>query len=128
GSEHPADLDQALEADRLLTIAQLDLVLPARIPASLGGLPPISASFTGRDESLEALLALLAPVSTDGQPPPTVPDVVVTSVSGMAGVRKTELVLQAASIALNRDWFPGGALYVDLFGYDDAKRLEPGQV
>ncbi|GAA3124181.1 ATP-binding protein [Streptosporangium carneum] len=54
--------------------------------------------------------------------------VVVTAVGGMGGVGKTELALQAAHTALRMGWFPGGALFADLFGYDSARRLDPDQV
>ncbi|MFJ9819423.1 tetratricopeptide repeat protein [Streptomyces sp. NPDC101151] len=37
----------------------------------------------------------------------------------MGGVGKTALVLEAAHQACARGWFPGGALFVDLRGYDD---------
>ncbi|ROT31904.1 tetratricopeptide repeat protein [Micromonospora sp. HM5-17] len=48
----------------------------------------------------------------------------VSAVAGMAGIGKTELVLQAASRALRTPgWFPGGVLFVDLFGYDSDRRL-----
>jgi hypothetical protein len=51
------------------------------------------------------------------------------AVGGMGGIGKTELVLHAAGIALGRGWFPGGVLFVDMFGYDPdpANRLDAGQ-
>ncbi|WP_234441827.1 NB-ARC domain-containing protein, partial [Streptomyces sp. WM6386] len=55
-------------------------------------------------------------------------DCVAHVVTGMPGVGKTELVLQAADRALRREgWFPGGVLFVDLFGYDPERRLPPEQ-
>ncbi|MEU1785096.1 tetratricopeptide repeat protein [Streptomyces sparsogenes] len=39
---------------------------------------------------------------------------------------KTELAVQTAVRALRSPgWFPGGALFIDLFGYDDQRRLTP---
>ena len=46
---------------------------------------------------------------------------------GLAGIGKTELAIQAARTALDRGWFPGGVLFVDIFGYDPARSLDPGQ-
>lgn len=94
--------------------------LPARITPALAGLPAATPSFTGRDEELEALLAALAPGSAEQDA------VLVSAVAGLAGVGKTELVLKAARQALEKEgWFPGGVLFVDLFGYDTALRLPP---
>ncbi|MFI5983628.1 tetratricopeptide repeat protein [Streptomyces sp. NPDC051555] len=79
----------------------------------LAGLPARSRTFTGREEDVRALLALLAP---GGGAPGTSP---VRAVVGMAGVGKTELVLQAAECALREPgWFPGGFLFADLAGHD----------
>lgn len=82
------------------------------IPQALAGLPAASTRFAGRDR--ERLV--LQSVWTRGG------DCVV--VSGLAGVGKTELVLQAA----HASEFPGGVLFVDLQGYDDARRMSPEQV
>ncbi|GAA1014348.1 hypothetical protein Aple_079770 [Acrocarpospora pleiomorpha] len=97
--------------------------LPPQVTPALSGLPAGSAAFTGRDRDLQAVLEPLAPrPDSDG-----VPTVAVTAVGGLAGVGKTELAVQAAHAALARGWFPGGVLFVDLFGYDDARRLDPSQ-
>ncbi|WP_181799524.1 tetratricopeptide repeat protein [Kitasatospora acidiphila] len=46
--------------------------------------------------------------------------------AGLAGVGKTELVVQTATRALREpDWFPGGVLFVDLLGYDPERSLAP---
>jgi hypothetical protein len=48
----------------------------------------------------------------------------VSAVAGMPGVGKTALVLHAAHQALREEgWFPGGVLFVDMFGYDPDRRL-----
>src|SRR6185312_7518202 len=84
------------------------------------GLPPGTASFTGRDSDMAAVLSTLAP------PPAQVP---IAAIGGMGGVGKTELAIQAARTALARGWFPGGVLFADLRGYDPdpALRVDPSQ-
>ncbi|MBI0374989.1 tetratricopeptide repeat protein [Streptomyces albiflaviniger] len=68
---------------------------------------------------MEQALAALAPAAPDE----TAGTVVVT---GLAGMGKTELVLQAAHRALREEsWFPGGVLFVDLHGYDAKRRVSP---
>lgn len=90
--------------------------LPHTITRALSGLPDGSPAFTGREGQVEELLEALAP----GQGPQ---EAVLTAVAGLAGVGKTELVVQTAARALEQPgWFPGGVLFVDLFGYD-AERL-----
>jgi tetratricopeptide (TPR) repeat protein/nucleoside phosphorylase len=75
-------------------------------------LPPRRRGFTGRSEQLEALLELLDPGAD-------VDAVVVSAVAGLAGVGKTALALEAARIAIERGWFPGGDLFLDLHGYGE---------
>ncbi|MBC6459943.1 ATP-binding protein [Actinomadura sp. HBU206391] len=104
----------------------ITLRLPAPVPPALAGLPPGSAAFTGRDAELAEVLETLAPGGESGGPAAVV--VTAAAVGGLAGVGKTELAVQAARAALSRDWFPGGVLFVDMFGYDDARRRDPGQV
>ncbi|WP_416874931.1 tetratricopeptide repeat protein [Kitasatospora sp. SC0581] len=92
------------------------LTLPDHPDPALAGLPKQSGAFAGRRAELEQLLAVLAP-----QPSTETTNTIV--VSGLAGTGKTELVLQGAHNALREEgWFPGGALFVDLHGYD-AKRV-----
>jgi hypothetical protein len=43
---------------------------------------------------------------------------VVSAVAGAPGVGKTALAQTAARAAVARGWFPGGAVTVDLHGYD----------
>lgn len=71
---------------------------------------PSSCGFVRRDQELAALLALLDPRRTEAS--------AGIVVSGMAGVGKSALAWQAARTAVERGWFPGGAVIVDLHGYD----------
>ncbi|MEU8377959.1 tetratricopeptide repeat protein [Streptosporangium sp. NPDC048865] len=100
--------------------------LPPQVTPALSGLPAGAPAFTGRTDSLRDLLAALEPGSSIAAAEAALA-VVVTAVGGMGGVGKTELAIQAARTALARGWFPGGALFVDLFGYDPDRRLDPGR-
>ncbi|WP_309550492.1 tetratricopeptide repeat protein [Streptomyces argyrophylli] len=87
----------------------------APAPAALDALPPRAAGFTGRDQELGRLRAALDPSGPVGEQA-----VLVTAVSGLGGIGKTALAVQAAYAAREAGWFPGGVLFVDLHGYDDA--------
>jgi tetratricopeptide (TPR) repeat protein len=105
-------------------------------PATLGQLPPRTLAFTGREAELTALAGLLAPAEPEADTDTEteaetdagtrtggaagVGVVVVTAVAGLAGVGKTELAVQAAHAAVEAGHFPGGVLFVDLHGYDEA--------
>jgi len=91
--------------------SRLDWV-PAQLPADVYG-------FAGRTTHLARLDGLLADVAAQA---PTA--VVITAVSGTAGVGKTALAVHwAHRIA---DQFPDGQLYVNLRGYDPGGQiLEP---
>ena len=52
--------------------------------------------------------------------------VVVSAVVGLAGVGKTALAIQAGHAARAAGWFPGGVLFIDLHGYDEAP-VQPHQ-
>ncbi|KUM79538.1 AfsR/SARP family transcriptional regulator [Streptomyces curacoi] len=83
-------------------------------------LPPPPAHFTGRAAALRDLLRSLDPALT-GRPIRT-----VAVISGMAGVGKSALALQAAHGLANR--FPDGQLYVNLHGATPGMPpLTPGQ-
>ncbi|MBO2455027.1 tetratricopeptide repeat protein [Actinomadura barringtoniae] len=99
----------------------ITVTLPAQVPLALSGLPAASPAFTGRHEDLAKVLDVLEPHGGESA-------VVVTAVGGMGGVGKTELAVQAARAALARDWFPGGVLFADLFGYDCDRKRDPTQV
>ncbi|WP_423360895.1 ATP-binding protein [Streptomyces albidoflavus] len=95
------------------------IVLPDCPEPALGGLPPRTPTFVGRDEELQRAQALLDPSKGEDYASPVV-------VSGIPGVGKTELLLQVAHTALAQaGWFPGGTLFVDLRGYDARQRLSP---
>ncbi|MFJ8650000.1 tetratricopeptide repeat protein [Streptomyces sp. NPDC093546] len=97
--------------------------LPPPLTPAMSALPPVTPAFTGRDALLAELVALLEPPPAPGAGTVSGATAVLT---GLAGVGKTELALQAAHRALSRpDWFPGGVLFLDLFGYDDERRLTP---
>jgi len=82
--------------------ARQPLAVPAQLPADVYG-------FAGRSEQLARLDALLA---SDEQPTA----VVISAVSGTAGVGKTALAVHWAHRV--RDQFPDGQLYVNLRGFD----------
>ena len=99
----------------------ITVTLPPTVPTALDGLRAPSAEFVGRTAVLEELLELLDP----GRSGPGV--AWVSAVAGLGGVGKTELAVHAAHAALERAWFPGGVLMVDLHGYEDApQRLDAG--
>ena len=50
----------------------------------------------------------------------------VSAVAGLPGVGKTALAVQAGHAALQRGWYQGGVIFIDLHGYDD-QPVEPGQ-
>ena len=96
-----------------------DIVQAAAAPVALAQLPALVEGFTGRDAELAQITALLDRGGNTGT-------VVVSAVAGMAGVGKTALAIQAAHDARQAGWFPGGVLFIDLHGYDDAP-VKPGQ-
>jgi hypothetical protein len=101
----------------------ITVTLPPQVPPALSGLPAASGAFTGRESDLAAVLDVLRPPG--GEAPGVggaVRAAVVTAVGGLGGIGKTELAVQAAHTALGRGWFPGGVLFVDMFGYDERRR------
>jgi tetratricopeptide (TPR) repeat protein len=80
-------------------------------------LPADAAFFTGRHQELEALDNLASATVSD------TPALVISVVSGTAGVGKTALAVHWAHRVMDR--FPDGNLYVDLQGYDPHTQLAP---
>ncbi|MFC9059344.1 tetratricopeptide repeat protein [Streptomyces sp. NPDC057074] len=92
--------------------------LPPVVTPALSGLPRRASTFEGRDREISEMHAILRPTASKSE--------AVIAVTGMAGVGKTELALQVAHVALKEtEWFPGGVLFIDLFGYDTDRRVEP---
>ncbi|BCJ55194.1 hypothetical protein Asp14428_66690 [Actinoplanes sp. NBRC 14428] len=77
-----------------------------QLPAGVGG-------FTGRRPALDELDRLLGAAGPS-------PAVVISAVSGMAGIGKTTLAVHWAHRIADR--FPDGSLYVNLRGYDPGGR------
>ncbi|WEO92923.1 hypothetical protein A6P39_001765 [Streptomyces sp. FXJ1.172] len=74
----------------------ITVVLPPKVTPALSGLPAPSPAFTGRDADVEELLHALAP----REEMQAVPQSSRIAVAGLAGVGKTELVIQVAARAL----------------------------
>ncbi|RPF30512.1 tetratricopeptide repeat protein [Streptomyces sp. TLI_185] len=83
-------------------------------PTALSALPAAPAVFRGREDEVAELLGALDPRVGEGSE-----SVVISAVAGLGGVGKTALALAVAHAARERGWFPGGALFVDLRGYDE---------
>jgi tetratricopeptide (TPR) repeat protein/transcriptional regulator with XRE-family HTH domain len=106
-----------VEEQRRTTEPALVLELPATVgPAVPRELPPDVYGFTGRTEQLAELDALLDRPAGAGS-------VVISAVSGTAGVGKTALAVHWGHRVADR--FPDGQLYVDLRGYDPDQPLTP---
>ena len=88
-------------------------------PRALAQLPALVTGFTGREAELARVAGLLDPAA-DAR------TVVVSAVAGLAGVGKTALAVHAGHAAWAAGWFPGGVLFIDLHGYDQAP-VQPGQ-
>jgi tetratricopeptide (TPR) repeat protein/transcriptional regulator with XRE-family HTH domain len=82
---------------------------PAQLPADV-------AAFTGREGHLHSLEAVLA-----GPESPAA--VVISAITGTAGVGKTALAVHWAQQVRHR--FPDGQLYINLRGYDQGPPLRP---
>lgn len=83
-------------------------------------LPPAVADFVGRDTELLTLVDLLNPASRTGA------QRVTSVVTGLGGVGKTTLAVQAGYTARQRGWFPGGVFFLDMRGNEDTED-EPGR-
>jgi tetratricopeptide (TPR) repeat protein/transcriptional regulator with XRE-family HTH domain len=103
--------------------AAADPALPAGRPGASAvpqQLPAAVASFTGRDNELAQLTSLLE--ARDGT---AAAALVISAISGTAGVGKTALAVHWAHTVAGR--FPDGQLYVNLRGYDPAQPVAPGE-
>jgi DNA-binding SARP family transcriptional activator/tetratricopeptide (TPR) repeat protein len=90
------------------------VISPGQI--TLRQLPPTARHFTGRTGELTALTGLLG--RSAGQAPGTV---VISAISGTAGVGKTALAVHWAHQVAER--FPDGQLFMNLRGYDPAQPM-----
>src|SRR5215472_15951247 len=132
GSETRNTISGGIFFSAVIQGRDITVQLPPEITPALSGLPAGTPAFTGRDTDLRTLLDVLAPRAggsrkrkpSSGSPASTV---AVAAVGGLPGIGKTELAIQAARAALDRGWFPGGVLFVDMSGYDPVRSLGPGQ-
>ncbi|MFM9446844.1 ATP-binding protein [Streptomyces acidiscabies] len=95
----------------LREVVGVQVVLERPVPEALAALPARTVGFTGRGRERAALLDALSRTGA--------PAVLVSAVSGLGGVGKSALAVEAAHEAYGYGWFPGGVLFVDLHGYDD---------
>jgi DNA-binding SARP family transcriptional activator len=84
-------------------------------PIAPAQLPRRTTDFTGRAKELAELDSLVSATQDDSP--------LIVTIAGMAGVGKTTLAVQWAHNLAKR--FPGGQLYVNLRGFDQATVLHP---
>lgn len=87
-----------------------------KVPSRPRQLPLATSDFVGREDELALLVDRLTK-SADR------PGLTLMAITGMGGIGKTALAIQAADQVLDR--FPDGQLYVDLRGHGPAKPTEP---
>ncbi|GGP55746.1 tetratricopeptide repeat protein [Streptomyces melanogenes] len=94
-------------------------------PRAMAALPAGPPRLVGRGDETARLLRVLEPGPARS---PAASAVVVSAVSGLAGIGKTALALHTAhEAAVVRGWFPGGVLFVDLRGYDPQGKVTAEQ-
>lgn len=94
-------------------------------PRAMAALPAAPPRLVGRGDETARLLRVLEPGPARS---PAASAVVVSAVSGLAGIGKTALTLHTAhEAAVVRGWFPGGVLFVDLRGYDPQGKVTAEQ-
>ncbi|MFE3555135.1 tetratricopeptide repeat protein [Streptomyces sp. NPDC059193] len=86
------------------------VVPPVVTPLRESGLT--RGDFIGRDAEIERILSHLALAESDASAS------AVLVLAGLGGIGKTELATRAAYLAVDQNLFPGGAVSVDLRGYD----------
>ncbi|WP_420313304.1 hypothetical protein ACOB87_44190 [Streptomyces sp. YS-B37] len=131
----------------------LDRARAERTPAPEGGgpagpvqLPTPDDLFVGRDEPLRALMDWLEPGAVQSRRPSgsgrggqgpqdgseaalrTTASAAALEVTGMGGVGKTTLVVEAARQAVARGWYSGGVLFADLRGHSPIDDAVPDEV
>ena len=99
--------------------AELLRAVASRNPEELRQLPPGLTDFTGRRDDLKTLAHFL----TAGASSPAVP---VATITGMGGIGKTALALQAANEV--KDHFPDGQVLLDLRGFSRSGPMDPVEV
>ncbi|MFB7360224.1 ATP-binding protein [Streptomyces gardneri] len=106
GSALPAADAVSLACDR--TIARVVAAEPRHKVSARGRLPAGAAVFVGRSQALQRLYSLWADSKRGrGQ---------VSVLTGMGGVGKSALAVEAVHRATDLGWFPGGVLWLSLRG------------
>ncbi|MEU1447687.1 ATP-binding protein [Streptomyces mirabilis] len=82
-------------------------------PTALATLPPRPEGFVGRDTYVRDIQASLDPKYICASDSP-----LMCVIAGLGGVGKTALALEIAHRAIDQEWFSGGALFLDLRGYE----------
>jgi DNA-binding SARP family transcriptional activator/tetratricopeptide (TPR) repeat protein len=119
-----AILRQEPSLDAPAPAASLRLAAPAASPQPVPAqLPPPVAEFAGRGAELGRLGSIL-PGGAQGGPPDRA-GVIISLITGTAGVGKTALAVHWAHRVAAE--FPGGQLYVNLRGFDPGGPVHPGQ-
>lgn len=122
GPESRNELKGATFTGPVIQGREVQVSISSATPVALGGLPSPRV-FVGRDSELAELASALRPQRRAGKTA-----VVISAVAGQAGVGKTALAVRAARQAVDRGWFTGGVLFLDLHGYDPPRRrVQPDQ-